>query len=179
VEGVKIVLFSLLAAIAYGILHDQVTAHLCVEYFTIGHPLVFPTKSPFLLAIGWGVLATWWLALPLGLLLALAARLGSEPRVAFGEARSLVLMLLAVMACSALLAGVAAAVLPLFGVNPVPLAEAFWMSEAGIPAKKQTLFVVDLWAHSASYLTGVVGALVVLVLTIRRRIVRRRALVTP
>ena len=130
-EGAKIVLFSLGAAIAYGILHDQVTAHLCVEYFTIGHPPVFPTRSPFLLARGWGVIATWWLALPLGLLLAVAARVGPEPRLTFGEARSLVLKLLVVMACSALLAGAMAAALPLFGVSPVPFEETAWMSDAG------------------------------------------------
>lgn len=56
-----IVLFSIAAAIFYGIAHDQITARVCVEYFTIGHLPVFKTTSPTLLALGWGVLATWWL----------------------------------------------------------------------------------------------------------------------
>ena len=78
-EALKIVLFATLAAVCYGILHDQVTAHLCVEYFTIAHPPVFPTESPFWLAIGWGIIATWWVGLRLGVLLAVAARFGAKP----------------------------------------------------------------------------------------------------
>ena len=67
-EFIKILFFSVVAAIFYGILHDQVTAHICVEYFSIAHPPVFTTNSPFLLALGWGIIATWWVGLPLGLL---------------------------------------------------------------------------------------------------------------
>ena len=37
---------SIFAAIAYGILHDLVTAHVFAEYFTIGHPPVFHTDDP-------------------------------------------------------------------------------------------------------------------------------------
>ena len=62
---VAIVALALFAGIAYSILHDQVTARVCVEYFTVGHPRIFPTESPTLLAIGWGIVATWWFALPL------------------------------------------------------------------------------------------------------------------
>lgn len=57
-EAVKIVSFAVLVAILYGVLHDQITAHLAVEYFTVAHAPVFPTTSPFLLALGWGVIAT-------------------------------------------------------------------------------------------------------------------------
>jgi hypothetical protein len=31
--------------VVYGIVHDQVTARVCVEYFTVGHPPVFQTNS--------------------------------------------------------------------------------------------------------------------------------------
>ena len=34
-ESVKIVLFCIVAACAYGIAHDMVTVHVCVEYFTV------------------------------------------------------------------------------------------------------------------------------------------------
>ena len=50
-EYVKIVAFCVAAAIAYGILHDQVTAHLCVEYFTIAHPPVFHTESASVMSL--------------------------------------------------------------------------------------------------------------------------------
>ena len=75
------------AAVAYGIRHDQVTARVCVEYFTVGHPAVFPTDSPTWLAVGWGILATWWVGLILGVGLAVAARFGRRPR---RDVRSLV-----------------------------------------------------------------------------------------
>lgn len=45
-ESVKIVLLCIVSAVIYGILHDQVTARVCVEYFTIGHPPMFSTNSP-------------------------------------------------------------------------------------------------------------------------------------
>ena len=80
-QFVGIVLFSIAAAVFYGIAHDQVTARVCVEYFTIGHPPVFHTTSPTLLALGWGALATWWVGLPLGIFLACASRLGAWPRL--------------------------------------------------------------------------------------------------
>lgn len=38
IESLKIVLLCIVAAIVYGILHDQVTARVCAEYFAIGHP---------------------------------------------------------------------------------------------------------------------------------------------
>ena len=74
-----IILSSVFASIVYGILHDQVTARVCVEYFTIGHPPVFNTNDPTLLAIGWGIIATWWVGLILGIPLAVAARAGNRP----------------------------------------------------------------------------------------------------
>jgi len=59
VESLKIILLSIAAVILYGIVHDQVTARMCVEYFTIGHPPIFGTDDPTLLGVGWGILATW------------------------------------------------------------------------------------------------------------------------
>lgn len=79
-ESLKIVVLCVLAAAAYGVIHELVTARICIEYFTILHPAIFPTTSPTLLALGWGILATWWVGAILGVLLALAARAGSRPR---------------------------------------------------------------------------------------------------
>src|SRR5262249_11114159 len=80
VEWLKIIGLGVVGAIAYGIAHDNVTARVCVEYFTIGHVPIFGTENPTLLALGWGVLATWWVGLGLGLLLALACRRGRRPK---------------------------------------------------------------------------------------------------
>jgi hypothetical protein len=42
----RILLLSIAAACAYGVAHEQVTARVCVEYFTIGRPPVFRTENP-------------------------------------------------------------------------------------------------------------------------------------
>ncbi len=59
-DSLKIILLSIAAAVAYGIIHDQITARICVEYFTIGHPPVFGTDDPTLLGIGWGMSGCSW-----------------------------------------------------------------------------------------------------------------------
>lgn len=151
----SIVAMCITAAIAYGIAHDLVTAHLCVEYFTIGHPPVFGTESPTLLALGWGVIATWWVGLILGLLLAFAAVRGRRP---VRTARSLVrpvAVLLLVMAVGAALAGLIGLFVARQGwvILLEPLA-------SRVPVERHVVFLADLWAHSASYLFGFVGGLV-------------------
>jgi len=81
-ETLKIILLSVLAACVYGIVHDQITAQVCVEYFTVAHPPILGgTQSPLLLGLGWGIIATWWVGLPLGLIIAAAARVGGMPKI--------------------------------------------------------------------------------------------------
>ena len=46
-----IVLMCVFAAVVYGVIHDQITARVCVEYFTVGHPPIFPTDDPTLLGV--------------------------------------------------------------------------------------------------------------------------------
>jgi len=155
VQVIAIILLSIGAAILYGVTHDQVTARICVEYFTIGHPPIFPTTSPTLLALGWGIIATWWVGLPLGIALALAARAGKRPKVG---ARSLIrpiCILLLIMAFSALLSGLIGAALAERG--SVWLQEPFFSL---VPKSAHVRFIADGWAHAASYVVGFVGGLV-------------------
>jgi hypothetical protein len=163
-ERFRIIGLALLAAIAYGILHDQVTARICVEYFTIGHPPVFPTTSPTLLALGWGVIATWWVGLPLGLALSVAARAGSRPMLSAAElCRPIALLLLTMAACAAV-AGTVGGILAVTGkVYLVPPMSAL------VPADRQIPFLVDLWMHSASYASGIVGGIGLAIWVWRRR----------
>jgi len=155
-ESLSILALCVVAAIVYGVLHDLVTAHVCVEYFTIGHPPMFGTESPVLLALGWGVVATWWVGAFLGAVLIVAARFGSRPK---RSARSLVwpvAQLMAVVGVFALGAGLLGWVLARAGA--VYLLEPL---SSNIPPEKHVAFLADLWAHSASYLSGFVGGLVV------------------
>src|SRR5882724_11791197 len=102
-----IVILTIASAVCYGIVHDQVTARVCVEYFTIGHPPVFNTDSPTLLALGWGVIATWWVGLLLGIPAALVSRLGSWPKYTAARLMRSVCCLMVLMGFASLVAGLA------------------------------------------------------------------------
>src|ERR1051326_6342681 len=51
-QYLSVVLMCIIAAVFYGVAHDQITARICVEYFPVGHPPIFPTKDPTLLGLG-------------------------------------------------------------------------------------------------------------------------------
>ena len=163
-QTLGIVLMCVVAAVCYGIVHDQVTARVCVEYFTVGHPPVFGTDDPTLLGIGWGIMATWWVGLTLGVPLAIVARAGSRPKRSVGSLIRPVAYLLGVMAVSAFVAGVVGWLLAsrevVFLVGPIA---------RELPIDRHVPFLADLWAHSASYLVGLVGGIVVMVLVWRSR----------
>ena len=151
-QFLAIVALCVLLAVGYGILHDQITARVCVEYFTVGHEPIFGTDDPTLLGLGWGVLATWWVGVMLGVPLAVVARAGSRPK---RDAASLVRPLLILMAASAacaLAAGIAGWILARGGWLhlPEPLA-------SRVPPQKHVTFLADACAHSASYLAGFLG----------------------
>jgi hypothetical protein len=150
VESIKIVGMCILAAILYGIIHDQFTARICLEYFTVFHPPVFATHSPTLLGIGWGIIATWWAGAMIGLGLIIAARFGSRPQLTARELTPLVLRLMAAMASSALIFGIIG-----YLWAPIPLA----VTEI-LPVEMQRRFLADWWAHSASYGSGFLGGIV-------------------
>ena len=164
-ESLKIIALSIAAAVVYGVLHDQVTARICVEYFKIGHAPIFGTDNPTLLGIGWGILATWWVGLFLGVPLAVVARAGKRPP---RSAASLVRPIAALMLVSALgaaLAGLVGWQLASRGVVRLmgPLAEE-------VPADRHVAFLIDGFAHTASYGFGFLGGLVVLALVWRSRL---------
>ena len=164
-ESLKIILLSIAAAIAYGIVHDQITARICVEYFSIGHAPIFGTEDPTLLGIGWGILATWWVGLVLGVPLAVVARAG---RLSNRSAASLVRPIGALMVVSgfgAALAGIIGWVLASRGIFRLAgrLAEE-------VPAEKHVAFLIDGFAHTASYAFGFAGGLVVIAIVWRSRL---------
>jgi hypothetical protein len=168
VETIKIILLGVAAAIVYGILHDQITARVCVEYFTIGHAPIFHTDDPTLLGLGWGVIATWWVGLPLGILLAVAAQVGSLPKT---DAFDLLKPVGVMMACCGLLAltaGVVGYVLANHGVVTLD----GWLA-ARIPPARHALFHADGFAHLASYTGGLVGGFVLCIWVVMRRYRRR------
>lgn len=163
-QSLSIILMCIAAAVTYGIVHDQITARVCVEYFTVGHPPVFGTNDPTLLGIGWGILATWWVGLMLGVPLAMVARVGPRPKRSVGSLVRPMLWLLAVMAVCALVAGILGWFLAKSGVVVLvgPIAR-------DLPSDRHVLFIADLWAHLASYLIGLGGGIILIVQVWRSR----------
>src|SRR5262245_56637759 len=162
--SVRILLLAIAVSVLYGIIHDQITARICVEYFTIGHPILIDTDSPTVLGLLWGVVATWWVGAILGTALAVAARAGSRPE---RDAASLVRPLAVLMLACAV--GAAAA----GGVGHVLAASGgFFLLEpvaSMVPRDRHVAFLTCAWVHSASYLIGFVGGIVVIVHTWRSR----------
>jgi hypothetical protein len=159
-----IVLFSIAAAVFYGIVHDQVSARVCLEYFTIGHPPVFKTTSPTLLALGWGVIATWWIGLPLGIFLACASRLGTWPRLTARDLVRPTLVLVLVMGLFAVFFGWRGYVRAEAGTVKLPPA-----LFAAVPLDKHGAFIADWFAHTASYAVGTMGGFSLCFWTLRKR----------
>ena len=151
-EAAKIVLAGLVGAIVYGILHDQVTARVCVEYFTVAHPDLFATTDPTRLAFGWGIVATWWAGLAVGVAVALAARVGSLPKLAVRELWRPIMVLLLGMGVAAAVCGFLGYLWAESGKVAFP---AVWLSE--VASHRHTRFIAVATAHDASYTAGFGG----------------------
>ena len=139
-KWVAIVGICVMAAVFYGVVHDQITAQICIEYFTIGHPLLFDTNSPSLVALGWGVIATWWAGFLLGWPLAFAAQYGPRPKLEPLTLIRPISQLLCIMAFSAVMAG-------LVGYTLAKTGAVFLVGELAeaVPANRHAVFLADLW----------------------------------
>lgn len=153
-EFLKIWLLCIAAAICYGIVHDLVTAHVCVEYFSVAHPMILPLTSPTAFALEWGILATWWVGAALGLGLAACSRLGQRVPLQWRQLIRPIAALLLCMAVASVLAGVTGFIL----AKTHKIALAGWFASA-IPPAKHSRFLADAWAHSAAYLVGGLGGI--------------------
>ncbi len=56
----KIVFGSTILSCILGISLDLITANVAVEYFSVHHPEVIPTKQSVGIGMFWGVAASWW-----------------------------------------------------------------------------------------------------------------------
>jgi len=162
-EALKIAVVCVIAAVLYGIVHDQFTARICVEYFTIFHPPLFHTQSPTLLGIGWGIVATWWVGAFFAVPIILAARTGRRPPLPASEVLPSIAFLLVFMAGIAALSGITGYVLARNGVLDTD-----WLPFSFSPTTRYR-FMADWSAHTASYAAAFVGGVVLCIVTYRRR----------
>jgi len=164
-ESLKIVFLSLGAGVFYGIVHDQVTVRICPEYFTVFHPPLLPVDFPApLVALAWGVVATWWAGAILGIALALAARAGSRPKLTARDVFPLIAWLLPVMAAAAVVFGVSGFLLANKGILVPPA----WV-QSHLPLSRFPNFMADWWAHGASYGAAFLGGATLCVIAYRKR----------
>jgi hypothetical protein len=162
-ESLRIVAVCMLAAVGYGILHDLITAHVCVEYFTEWHPQIVSSRNPVVLALVWGVVATWWVGALLGMLLAVVARAGSRyPKLALSQLARPIAYVLGITGVAALALGLAGYwSVCAWGAPPfVPPADAvgYWRPCCAVAR-----------AHEASYGVGMLASAVALVCVYRQR----------
>jgi hypothetical protein len=148
-----IVATCIAASIVYGVIHDQATVRICPEYFTVAHRDI-GTKSPTLIALYWGVVATWWVGAGLGVLIAGFSRIGRAPRVELREVLLPIVYLMLFTLVIAILAGIA---------GGVAASNRWFVVSEGlrerIPAQRHIGFLIDLWAHAASYAAGALGGI--------------------
>jgi len=169
-ESLKIITFSVLAACVYGIAHNVATAHICVEYFlppmkpVIVLPTILPATNPFLLALVWGIVATWWAGLLFGIPLAIVCRFGSKPKLTAKNVVRPVLLLLLLLYVASMLLGIVGYIAGQMGWAWLlsPFAEA-------VAPERHSLFLFNLWSHNAAYLLGAIGGIVLLFRLWKRR----------
>ncbi len=151
----KITLLCVAAAVAYGVVHDQITARLCIEYFTVAHPPIFPVTSPPVIVLCWGVASTIGIGLVFGVLLALVAHSGGEPPLPASRLLRPVMVLLVATAIAAFVSGWCGYLLAQRGVIAIPAGYA-----DVVPAERHHAFMAVWFAHGASYLTGLSGGII-------------------
>jgi hypothetical protein len=163
-NGFKIIGATTLAFISYGILHDQITVRVCIEYFTVGHPPLVPTTDPTLIAIAWGFMTTWWFGLLIGTFIAMASTLGTWQPLTLRDLVRPGAILFTTAGVIALIAGITGYF--------VAQAEIVYLLPSYydlIPVGKHARFIADLWAHTASYTVGGIGGLILCSWIIRHR----------
>lgn len=155
-ETLTIILLPTCAAILYGIVMDQITIRVCPEYFTVFHPHILNTGSLTLLALAWGVIATWWAGAIAGVAFAFAARAGSLPKLSWRRFTRPLAILAVLLAATSVAAGFAGAWMVNSGTLPAVQA---W--SAGMPLDKQAAFMADAFAHVCNYVVGALGCLTI------------------
>jgi len=78
IDFLGIVLMSVLCAVMYGLIQDQVSIRISPAYFLLFHPRIVDSDDVTVVALAWGVAATWWVGLALGYLVAVFATWGPK-----------------------------------------------------------------------------------------------------
>ena len=168
-EFFKIMAMGLFGAISYGIIQDQITALVCIEYFNsdavpnhkalLDNPAIekFFSKinpnfknSPTLIAFLWGTYVTWWMELPLGTTLAFCAIAGSWPKLKAKDLIKPTAITFSTIAGISLLSGI----LGYFFIKPI--GDLRQHLDLTLPQNKISAYMANACAHQAAYIMGTI-----------------------
>jgi hypothetical protein len=154
----SVVLGSILRACLLGICLDLVTANVAVEYFSVIHPKVLPTENPWILALYWGVAASWWFGAIAGLIVASINHRRKQPldpkRIWKCTTVSCVILWIAMI-------GILLAIMAISSTIPIDQRRATFESDRRL--------VAVAMAHQFEYILGGVALLIVAVMTWRAK----------
>ncbi len=142
------------AAIVYGIVHDQISVRISPPYLLDWHPEIVSTRDPTRVALAWGVVATWWFGLILGVVLAAAATLGNRPMAPW---RCIVQSTGFVFAIAAVATAVAFGITRGFGLE---LPVSFGPIYTNLPKNGRLAFAQTATMHETSYDAAAIATLV-------------------
>jgi hypothetical protein len=143
------------SSIAYGIVHDQITIRICPDYLLVWHPKLLSTNNLTLVALAWGVVATWWMGAFLGLIVGLGATAGRPP---FAAKPAIFKAYIWVMAATGLCAALAGIVTWRLGLLAPSFIEGPEIS--GLSLDDRHRFMIAWVVHNTSYNIGAAAALV-------------------
>ena len=145
---------GLIGAIGYGLVHDQVSVRISPAYLMDWHPMIVASRDPTVVALAWGVVATWWFGLILGAALALAATIGRRPVAPW---RWITGAIAFVFAISALSAAVAYGITRAFALE---MPDVLGPSYADLSQPQRLAFTQTLAMHETSYDAAAVATLI-------------------
>ena len=155
--------FGVVSAILYGIIHDQISIRISPPYLMDWHPTIIESRDPTTVALAWGVVATWWFGLILGMVLALAATVGRRPSAHWTWIFRAVC---GVFAATAIGATVAYGITRSFGLElPAHFDELY----SEMPQSERQAFTQTAAMHETSYDVAGVATLIASVLIYRSR----------
>jgi len=162
----------------YGIIHDQITYSISVEYFTkfkfyqfglmdIGNEAIFP--NPRLQVSIIGFMATWWLGIPIGVLLGIEVLRYKNPKEMFSATFKAIFITILV----AVLGGIVGFFYGYFFLINRPIEDfSTWYIPDNIIDIKSYIEVGAI--HNFSYISGIIGLLVALIYSsVKRKRVNR------
>ena len=153
----------------YGILHDQLTYTISPEYYTkfkfyqfglidLGKEAIFPNPRIEVSAVGF--MATWWMGLPIGLILGLVGLTHKDPKMMFRNTMRAIIVTVIIAFITGLIGLV-------YGKFCLAERGVSWWLPYNLIDRKSFIAVGSM--HNFSYLGGLIGLIAGTIYSIRQK----------